>query len=174
MFLQPAANISHKIMTIFEYQVMKLKSALCKIYGRHQKLIDRYGISVPKIIADMFQMSYLQFQTLFSECDQTELDFNDYRVCSYKRNTMGATCLAGSVYTSGAPEISPSLWEGLCCSVFSFLCCGLCVLLFACCFLLFCSALAWSVWMFLWYLSPLFWMSNGRSTVKKKRGGGGI
>ena len=45
-------------------------------------------------------------------------------------NTTGATYGAGSVYPSGPPEITPKFWWGSCCSVFSFLCCFLCTIIF--------------------------------------------
>lgn len=37
----------------------------------------------------------------------------------------GATCKTGSVYSSGAPEITYGFWRGSSCLLFSFLCCVL-------------------------------------------------
>ena len=40
-----------------EFQMEQLKSSLRKLYGRHHELIDRYEITVPQMISDMFLMS---------------------------------------------------------------------------------------------------------------------
>jgi hypothetical protein len=37
--------------------LVKLKSSLWKIYGRHHDLIDHYGISVSQMTTDMFHLS---------------------------------------------------------------------------------------------------------------------
>ena len=42
-------NPSHQ-----EFLMTKLKSSLCKFYGRHHELVDRYGITVSQMISDMF------------------------------------------------------------------------------------------------------------------------
>ena len=47
----------------------------------------------------------------------------------------GATCGAGSVHPSGAPEITPSFWWGSCCLFFSFIFCVNCTIV--CLFVLF-------------------------------------
>ena len=44
-----------------------------------------------------------------------------HRVCD-KRITTGATCGAGTVYPYRAPEFTPCFEWGSCCSIFSFLC----------------------------------------------------
>ena len=51
-----------------------------------------------------------------------------YRMCNNISNTTGATCGAGAANPSGAPEITPSFWWGLC-LVFSFLCCFFCTII---------------------------------------------
>jgi hypothetical protein len=38
-------------------KLVKLKSSLRKLYGRHHDLVDRYGISVSQITTDMFHLS---------------------------------------------------------------------------------------------------------------------
>jgi hypothetical protein len=40
-----------------EFLLVKLKSSLRKIYGRHHDLVDRYGIYVSQMITDMFHLS---------------------------------------------------------------------------------------------------------------------
>ena len=40
-----------------EFQMVKLKSSLCKFYGRHHEMVDRYGITVSQMISDMFLTS---------------------------------------------------------------------------------------------------------------------
>jgi len=40
--------------------IVKLKSPLRKLYGRHHDIVDRYGIYVSQIIGDMFRLSYSQ------------------------------------------------------------------------------------------------------------------
>ena len=37
--------------------IVKLKSPLRKLYGRHHDIVDRYGIYVSQIIEDMFRLS---------------------------------------------------------------------------------------------------------------------
>ena len=37
--------------------LVKLKSSLRKLYGRHHDLVDRYGISVSQMTTDMFHLS---------------------------------------------------------------------------------------------------------------------
>ena len=37
--------------------VVKLKSSLRKLYGRHHDLVDRYGISMSEMTTDMFHWS---------------------------------------------------------------------------------------------------------------------
>jgi len=37
--------------------MVKLKSSLRKFYGRHNDLVDRYGISVSQMTTDMFHLS---------------------------------------------------------------------------------------------------------------------
>ena len=44
-----------------------------------------------------------------------------HRVCN-KCNTMGATFGAGTPYPSGSPKFITSFWWGSCCSIFSFQC----------------------------------------------------
>ena len=39
------------------FPLVKLKSSLRKCYGRHQALVDRYGISVSQMTTDMFHLS---------------------------------------------------------------------------------------------------------------------
>ena len=39
------------------FPLVKLKSSLRKIYGRHYDLVDRYGISVSQMTTDMFHLS---------------------------------------------------------------------------------------------------------------------
>jgi hypothetical protein len=39
------------------FLLVKLKSSLPKLYGRHHDLVDRYGISVSHITTDMFHLS---------------------------------------------------------------------------------------------------------------------
>jgi len=43
--------------------VVKFKSSLRKIYGRHQDLVNSYGISVSQMITDMFSFSLSQLTT---------------------------------------------------------------------------------------------------------------
>ena len=40
-----------------EFQMVELKSFLRKFYGRHHELVNRYGITVSKMISDMFLQS---------------------------------------------------------------------------------------------------------------------
>jgi uncharacterized protein YjcR len=40
------------------YLLVKLKSSLRKLYGRHHDLVDRYGISVSQITTDMFHSQW--------------------------------------------------------------------------------------------------------------------
>ena len=39
------------------FLLIKLKSLLQKLYGRHHDLVDRYGISVSQMTTDMFHLS---------------------------------------------------------------------------------------------------------------------
>ena len=45
------------------FQMVKLKSSLRKIYGRHQDLVNSYGISVSQMTTDMFSFSLSQLTT---------------------------------------------------------------------------------------------------------------
>jgi len=38
------------------FMLVKLKSSLRKLYGRHHDLVDRYGISVSQMTTEMFQL----------------------------------------------------------------------------------------------------------------------
>ena len=42
----------------------------------------------------------------------------------FNSNTMGVTGGAGTANLSGAPEFTPAVYWGLCCSIFSFVCSG--------------------------------------------------
>jgi len=37
--------------------MIRLKSSLRKFYGRHQDLVNRYGVSVSQMTTDMFRLS---------------------------------------------------------------------------------------------------------------------
>ena len=51
-----------------KFQMVKLRSSLRKIYGRHHELVDSYGITVSQMISDMFLRR--NYKTLpFHECD---------------------------------------------------------------------------------------------------------
>jgi len=39
------------------FLLVKLKSSLRKLYGRHHDLVNRYEISVSEVITDMFRLS---------------------------------------------------------------------------------------------------------------------
>ena len=39
------------------FLLVKLKSSLRKVYGRHQDMLDRYGTSVSQMNMDMFHLS---------------------------------------------------------------------------------------------------------------------
>ena len=79
------------------FLLVKLKSSLRKIYGRHHDFVDRYGI-------------YISQMTICSTC-HTHLpvlsSFMTYHRVSNKINMTGATSGAGTQYPSGAPEFTP-------------------------------------------------------------------
>ena len=54
-----------------EFQVVKLESSLREFYGRHDKFIDRYGISVAHMTTYMFPLSLLSSRPVSpNETDQ--------------------------------------------------------------------------------------------------------
>ena len=73
-FLDRGLLLTRKLLNL-EFQMVKLKSPLRKFYGRHHELIDRYGITVSKMISDMFLTSLLQSPSL-SLMWPTELDYS--------------------------------------------------------------------------------------------------
>ena len=71
--------------------MVKMKSSLRRLYGRHHDLVYRYGMSVLQITMDMFRLSYHNhnhFLLIF---------INNHRIFN-KSNTMGATSGAGTAY----------------------------------------------------------------------------
>jgi hypothetical protein len=48
--------LSRKLLNQW-FLLVKLKSSLRKLYGRHHDLVDRYGISVSQMTTDMFHLS---------------------------------------------------------------------------------------------------------------------
>ena len=74
--------------------MVKLKSSLRKFYGRHHGLVDRYGISVSQMIADMFLIPLP-----FPDCDIPNQTKNVVYTCT--RNMTGITCGAEYAYTFG-------------------------------------------------------------------------
>ena len=50
--------------------VDRLKSSLLKLYGRHHELVDPYGISVSKLVMDLFYLLvfFLNLSYLFGRC----------------------------------------------------------------------------------------------------------
>ena len=75
-------------------------------------------------------------------------------------NTTGATCEAGTVYLSGPPEFIQGFWWDLCCSIFSFLCSVLQIIV--CPIIPFghlhivCHSSIYGFWLTLWYIQTLF------------------
>ena len=55
-FLDRALLLTRKLLNQ-GFLLVKLKSLLRKLYGRHHDLVDRYGISVSQITTDMFHLS---------------------------------------------------------------------------------------------------------------------
>ena len=87
--------------------VIKLRSSLRKFYGPHHDLVNRCGISMSQMTTDMFHSSEALFTVLSS--------FVAYHCLC---NTTVVISGRGTAYPSGAHEFTP----GLCCSIFSFLC----------------------------------------------------
>ena len=54
------------VFPIKEFQMVMLKSSLCKFYGRHHELVDCYGITVSQMLLDMYLASLLQYLSLFT------------------------------------------------------------------------------------------------------------
>jgi len=54
--IQSYFDITRKLLNQ-GFLLVKLKSSLRKLYGRHHDLVDRYGISVSKMTTDMFHLS---------------------------------------------------------------------------------------------------------------------
>ena len=55
-FLDRSLLLTRKLLNQ-EFQMVKLKSSLRKVYGRHHELVDHYGITVSQMISDMFLTS---------------------------------------------------------------------------------------------------------------------
>ena len=83
-------------------------------YGRHNDLMNRYGVYVSLITTDMFHFCH-NHNPVFSS-------FMFYHRAYTKSNTTGTTSGAGTYYTSGEPEFTLGYWWGSRCSIFSFLC----------------------------------------------------
>ena len=126
-----------------------MKSSLRKCNGRHNDVVNCYGIFMwqwPPICS----ICHKHFPVISSFMTY-------YRVCNYI-NTLGATSGAGSTYPSGAPEFTPVFsgtrvarplvlyvcfldrWFSFC--TFSFRHCGVCSLIYG-----------W--WLPFWYLQTL-------------------
>ena len=52
-FLDTGLLLTRKLLNQ-EFRMVKLKSSLRKLYGRNHELVDRYGITVLQMIANMF------------------------------------------------------------------------------------------------------------------------
>ena len=55
-FLHRGLLVTRKLLNQ-GFLLVKLKSSLRKLYGRHHDLVDRYGISVSQMTTDMFHLS---------------------------------------------------------------------------------------------------------------------
>ena len=77
-----------------------------KFYGRHNELVDLYGISVSQMISELYVpyiVTTIPFP--FHECDLPNKTI--YQFSNNMSNTTGGTCGTGSAYPSGASEITP-------------------------------------------------------------------
>jgi hypothetical protein len=54
-FLDRGPLLTRKLLNL-RFLLVKLKSSLRKLHGRHHDLIDRYGIAVSQITRDMFHL----------------------------------------------------------------------------------------------------------------------
>ena len=104
--------------------MVKLKSPLRKFYGRHQELVDRYGIIV--FTDNIGYVTYVVTTIPFPFMNVTYRLFTG--IFYNMSNTTGATRGAGFAYPSGAHGITASFWWGSCCLFFSFLCCVMCTI----------------------------------------------
>ena len=86
-FLDIGLLLTRKILNQ-GFILVKLKSSLRKFYGRHHDLVDRYGISVPRICSTCRK----HFPVVSS--------FTTYYRVYNQINTTGATSGAGTAYPS--------------------------------------------------------------------------
>ena len=82
------------------YLLVKLKSSSRKLYGRHNELVDRYGISVSQMTADMFHLRkhspvLSSFMTYHPVCNKR------------KMKTFRTTCGGETAYPSRTNEFTP-------------------------------------------------------------------
>ena len=81
--------------------VIKLKSSLRELYGRHHDLVNCYGVSVSQMTTDMFRHHNRVLSSFMLQ----------QRVCD-NSNTTGVTYGAETAYPSGAPECIPDFQCG--------------------------------------------------------------
>ena len=77
-FLERGLLLTRKILNQV-FQMVKLKSPLRKFYGRHHKLVDRYGITVSQMIIG--SVPYVVTTTPFSFMNVTYRIKTIYRIC---------------------------------------------------------------------------------------------
>ena len=91
------------------FLLVKLKLSLRTFSCRHHDLVNCYRITMSQMTSDMFHFTVLtSFMTYHWVCNQ-----------SIKTS---ATTGTGTAHHSTAPEFTPGFYWGSCCSIFSFLC----------------------------------------------------
>jgi hypothetical protein len=127
---------------------------LCECYSRR---IGQFPILFKSIERTMEIVRFI-YQSVHNQTQLYYTRSTEHLFMSFNRNTTGATGGAGTAHPSGSPEFTPVFQLGSNCSIFSFLCSILyiivCSFSFGHCNV--CPSLLCGFWLPLWYLLTFF------------------